>query len=378
MSPSFLCIGLFISLILVVSGQVTFRTTLFNENTLGFQCYRTPALIRAPNKDLLVFVEARKGSSNVTQCSVTSPQKSIGFRKSTDNGKTWDTTKFLTDCKCGSGNECGYPSVVVDNTTSTIWLMYSGGAGTSVMKSSDNGDTWSTPEVLKGVSSFAKNPSVGHGIQLTPLCGQQHAGRLILPWVCGAHSETASLFHSCLVYSDDHGSTWNLGLSAQEGSRESELLQVDSCQPGKGQTLYMTERNFQGPIPYGHRLFAWSYDSGNSTSLEGVDPALIEPVTKDWTGVVASAIAFTANNNKQYILFSDPDSPDQRMNVSIRASSDLAKTWSKALVVDSGLSSYTDMVQIDQQTIGITLEEGKATPYDTIGYAIVDISTILN
>jgi sialidase-1 len=260
--------------------------------------------------------------------------------------------------------------------------MYSGGAGTYIVKSTDNGDTWSTPVVLKGLPSFAKNPSVGHGIQLTPLCGQQHVGRLILPWVCGAHSlmskNQASLYHSCLVYSDDHGSTWNLGLTAQEGSREAELLQVDSCQSGKGQTIYVTERNFQGPTPYGHRLFSWSYDSGNSTSVDGVDPELIEPVTHDWTGVVASAIAFTAANNKQYILFSDPDSPNERINVSIRASSDLAKTWSKALVVDSGQSSYTDMVQLDQKTVGITLEEGTVTPYDIIGYAIVDINTILN
>jgi sialidase-1 len=348
---------------------------------LGFQCYRTPAIIRTPNNDLIVFVEARKGSQNVSQCALAASQKSISYRKSSDNGKTWDPTKIVADCKCGPGNECGYPSAVVDNTTNTVWLMYSGGAGTYIVKSTDNGDTWSTPEVLKGVPSFAKNPSVGHGIQLTPLCGQQHAGRLILPWVCGAHSLTpsnkASIYHSCLVYSDDHGSTWNLGLSAQEGSREAEVLQLNSCHPGKGQTLYMSERNYQGPTPYGHRLFSWSYDSGNSTTLEGVDPELIEPVTKEWVGVVASAISFTGHNNQQYILFSDPNSPNERVKVSVKASSDLAKTWSQALVIDSGLSSYTDMVQIDENTIGITLEEGTETPYDIIGYAIVDISTIL-
>jgi len=297
------------------------------------------------------------------------------MRKSSDLGKTWGDEIDLFDCKCGSGNECGYPSVVVDSVNKVMWLMYSGGTGTMVTRSTDNGGTWSTPAKLQ-VDTFAKNPSVGHGIQLKPLCGPQYSGRLILPWVCGEHSlKRASPYHSCLVYSDDHGSSWKLGAIAQAGSRESEIIQLSTCN-GTGQTVYTSERNYAGPTPHGERLYSISSDSGVSYSVEGIDKQLVEPVTPDWTGIVASILTLT-NNNKEYVLFSDPDSNDSRSNLTIKISTDHAATWPTSMVIDSGPSSYSDMVALSSTSIGITFEQGTTTAYDDIKYAIVDLTLYL-
>jgi len=353
--------------------QVTFRSTLFSANKGGFNCYRTPAVVRLANSHLMVFVEGRIGSSNVSQCGLASSKKSIVARISPDNGRTWNPPVALFDCKCGSGYECGYPSVVTDLITKTTWLMYSGGTGTQVTSSTD-GLTWATPTSLH-IDENAKNPSVGHGIQLDNTCGNTNVGRLLLPFVCGQHSllrDQASPYHSCIAYSDDNGKSWKLGAIAQAGSREAELLQTSNCKSGMGQSIYLSERNYQGPQPLGRRLYSWSSDSGQTFSSEGLDPQLIEPVTKDWTGIVASVLRFKTPST-EYILFSDTDNPSDRRNVTIRSSTDFGKSWSAGITVYSGPSSYTDMVQIDTTSVGIAYEQGVSTPYDTIEFDLVNL-----
>ncbi len=65
--------------------------------------------------------------------------------------------------------------------------------------------------------------------------------------------------NSCLVLSDDHGSSWQLGGVGQSGSREASAVDV-AAGPEGGPQIYVTERNF-GPTP-GHRMFATSSDDG--------------------------------------------------------------------------------------------------------------------
>jgi len=355
-----------------VSGQVIFKSTLFEANTGGFNCYRTPAIVRLANSHLMVFVEGRIGSSNVSECGLSSSKKNIVARLSTDNGRNWNPQVSLFDCNCGSGFECGYPSVVTDLITNTTWLMYSTGTGTQVT-STNNGLTWTTSTTL-AINNDAKNPSVGHGIQLDNTCGNANVGRLLLPFVCGQHSlrDQSSPYHSCIVYSDDNGKTWDLGAIAQAGSREGELIQTSNCKSGMGQSIYLNARNYAGPQPLGRRLYSWSTDSGKTFSSEGLDSQLIEPVTKDWTGIVGSVLRFKTPST-EYILFSDTDNASDRKNVTIRYSTDFGKSWSDGITVYGGPSSYTDMIQMDDTTVGIAYEGGVTSPYDTIEFDLVKI-----
>jgi len=346
---------------------------LFLAQQGGFICYRIPALLSIPGTNVsLVFVEGRNNASSLSACGDNTNVKSIVMRRSTDGGATWAAQKTLFDCACGSGYECGYPSAVYDRDTNTTWLMLSTGKGTMVSSSTDQGTTWATPTntPILGLDSFAKNPSSGHGIQLTTLCPGDKTGRLILPWVCGAHSYAAgsdSLYHSCLVYSDDHGKSWVLGASSLNGTREHEVIQTANCQPGQsGGALYSNQRNYQGDAnTLGYRAYSWSFNGGATFNVSGYDTALTEPVTSQWVGIVASVLRLPPQGSGTDVLvFSDPSEKDARANLTARISTDNAKTWGKNVSIHSGPGGYTDLQVLSNGQIGVAYENGQSNePY---------------
>jgi len=326
-----------------------------SHKTDNYQCYRAPALISIPgSQTIMVFVEGRNGSSSVDECGNGGPPvKDIVMRRSKDGGVSWEAQRTLFDGRCIGNYECGYPSAVYDQQTSTTWLMYSSGSGTLVSFSTDEGQTWAKASntSLETLDPNAKNPSVGHGIQLTSLCSGDKAGRLILPWVCGTHSlDPAPLAstYSCLVYSDDHGKSWVLGAIALAGTRESELIQVAECSKSKGGVLYSNQRNEESTSSEGHRAYSWSYDAGETFASNGIDPQLTEPVTSSWIGIVASVARLppTASGSSDLIIFSDPASTAARSDLAYRYSSLTGSgnvTWSTSIMIHSGPAGYSDL-----------------------------------
>jgi len=261
--------------------------------------------------------------------------------------------------------------------------MFSAGTGPYVSYSSNLGVTWTVPILVK-ISSYAKNPSVGHGIQLIKICvGDEYHGRLILPWVCGEHSlmpDDTNVYHSCLVYSDDHGITWTLGAIGQNGSRESEIVQITLCSPCSMQSyIYTTERNFQGENP-GHRFYALSENAAENFTTEGQDMSLIEPVTPTYTGIVASVVRFSysdkANTTINRILFSDPENLTQRVNITMRASYDETNTWTSGYTIYAGPSGYSELTKINATYAGIFYENGVVQYFEKISFQLFDVNDL--
>lgn len=134
----------------IQSGGVEFQD-LFNKSMgdTNLACYRIPAIITAPNGDLIAAIDERN-----TSCRDLKWNKDINIviRRSKNNGKSWSEIETIVDFPFGQS--ASDPSMIVDEVTGEIFLFYNfmdldkerDIYYLHVMKSSDNGKSWSKPE----------------------------------------------------------------------------------------------------------------------------------------------------------------------------------------------------------------------------------------
>lgn len=133
-----------------ISGGVIAHQDLFNTKMReGVACYRIPALVTAPNGDLIAAVDER-----VESCKDMGENKDINIvvRRSTDDGMTW--SKIETAFDYDYGVSASDPSMTVNRKTGEVLLFYNymdhntehGIYRLHLAKSSDNGASWSKAE----------------------------------------------------------------------------------------------------------------------------------------------------------------------------------------------------------------------------------------
>ena len=133
------------------SIQTFKEQALFTNGTDGYNCYRIPAIITAPNGDLLAFAEGRvKGCNDFGDVDII-------LKRSEDNGLTWGA---LTVVASNGQLQAGNPAPVVDfldpeYPNGRIFLFYNIGDASEhairegnglreilYITSTDNGQTW--------------------------------------------------------------------------------------------------------------------------------------------------------------------------------------------------------------------------------------------
>ena len=332
-------------------------------------CYRQPIMVRT-SRALLVFVEGRPG---IPYCSGTTypaqPDFPILVRTSYDDGSTFGDAVNIT-----RGNLDFLVAVYDARADKTLLLVQLGDAGTIITTSADDGLTWSAPanvSVAAPPGMYASIiPGVGHGLQvspqycLDPSCAGL-AGRLVLPFVATlvgpvSNDTACGTCSTALVVSDDSGATWALAaVSEQNGSREAGLVQLDSAAFNTmGAVIYAGERNLGNAT--GKRWHAVSVDGGNRFTRFGVDSALPDVNTANWTGVVAGIARFDyAPGASPAVFFTAPNSPDQRQNLSLWRSDDEGQRWSAPLLsLWPGPAAYSDALQINSSHLAVVWEGG--------------------
>ena len=325
--------------------------TLFQIGDGGYHTYRIPSLIVTKSGIVLAFCEGRKNGRGDTG------DIDLALRRSTDGGKSWGKTQIVWD---EADNTCGNPCPVIDQKSGTIWLLMTHNlredteakiiAGKSkgnrtvwITKSTDDGATWSKPvEITKDVkkpewSWYATGPGVG--IQLK-------SGRLVIP--CDNKTDGGKLRQSHVIYSDDAGKTWTIGGVVGPGCNESQAVELSD---GK---LMLNMRSYERNKL---RLTATSTDGGETFTKPVEDSTLIEPVCQ------ASILRYPGG--KGGILFSNPASP-KRERMTVRLSTDDAKTWPHARVLFDGPAAYSCLTVFPDGAIGCLYERGDKGPYERI------------
>ncbi|WNQ11320.1 sialidase family protein [Paenibacillus aurantius] len=331
---------------------------LFAAGDLGYHTYRIPSLLVTKEGTVLAFCEARKnGAGDAGDIDVV-------LKRSLDHGKTWEPVRVIAD---EGANTIGNPCPVQDRETGTIWLLLCRNAEDGhekdilagkaardvlVMKSDDDGLTWSEPRDITadvkrpGWTWYAAGPC--HAVQL-------QSGRLLVPCnhaVLNPETGTSGPYTAHVIYSDDHGETWRIGGIAGEYTNECALAELPDG------SVYLNMRSYHGK---NRRAVSWSRDGGLTWSDLILDEALIEPVCQ------GSLI----EDGSGGVLFSNP-AGTKRENLTVRRSSDGGRTWTVLKELHKGPAAYSDLAVAADGTILCLYECGEERPYERLVLARFD------
>ena len=377
-----------IYLVLVLHGvkaQNLNEIPVFQNGQDGFLCYRIPAIVKAPNGDLLAFCEARK-----LNCSDHGDVR-IVLKRSHDNGATWSALETVAE---NANDQAGNPAPVFDLTDKKykqgrLFLFYNTGTaseqevreGKAIREvwyktSTDNGKTWServniTPSVSRPNKpsmnplynfnedwrSYANTP--GHALQLT---SGRYKGRLFIPanHSAGAPKPNAHDYIAHAFYSDNHGKTWKVAPSVNyPSSNESTAAELSNG------GILMNIRNQSGDSK--HRLLAFSKNAGAKWDSFYIEKQLPDPVCE------GSMINFKTKAGQKLLLFSNLNHSSKRENLTLYVSADDGKTWRSLKVICAGSSAYSDLVIQQDNRVGVLFEKDN---YTKIVYNSLDLEDI--
>ena len=344
---------------------------IFKSGSEGYNTFRIPSIITTDSGVVLAFAEGRKNSSS------DSGDIDLVLKRSTDGGKTWGDLIVIRD---DSTNVCGNPSPVIDRKTGKIFLLSTWNRGDDteseiinmtsvdtrrvyVMNSIDEGLSWSKPiEITDNVKKpnwtwYATGPV--HGIQIRE---GSKKGRMIIP--CDHIEANTKKYYSHIIYSDDGGSSWNIGgITPQDQVNECSVAEI-----GKGK-LILNMRNYDRTQM--NRKISISKDYGESWGDIYDDKALVEPICQ------ASILRYSfKGSGRNDLLFINPADKNKRLNMTLRLSSDLGRTWTKEFLLHEGPSAYSDITKLRNGNVGCLFEAGKNSPYEGIVYREVDVRDI--
>jgi len=97
------------------------------------------------------------------------------------------------------------------------------------------------------------------------------------------------------------------------------------------------------------RLIAISTSGGKQWDTEYFDSELISPICQ-------SSVLLFKGKQDTILLYSGPNSKTNREKMTVKGSLESGKKWDLEKEIYSGTSAYSDLVQIDQNTIGLFYE----------------------
>ena len=356
----------FFTLIFFSSALFAQNNSVYVSGAEGYKSFRIPAIIKAPNGDLLAFCEGRvNGAGDFGNIKVV-------LKRSSDGGKTWGALQIVAS---NDSLQAGNPAPAVDLTDprfpkGRIFLFYNTGDGHEgelrkghghrdvLFKTSiDNGKTWSEPtDITLQVNrinqpqlnplwnfkedwrSYANTP--GHALQFEH---GKYKGRI---YVAANHSSGDPKpqlrdYKAHGYFTDDHGATFHLSETVPfEGSNESTAAELSN------DGLMMNSRNQTG----NYRIVSLSKDGGATWDTTYVDHNLPDPICE------GSLLNIGTKKGKSVLVFCNNDATKSRDSLTLRISFDEGKTWKKKFLIDPKNTAYSDIVKISENTIGILYE----------------------
>jgi sialidase-1 len=349
----------------------------YTANTEGYSAFRIPAIAQTRSGDLLAFAEGRSdGLGDAGNIDTV-------VKRSADGGCTWGPLHVVQD---SGANTSGNPAPVVTASGRIVLLTtYNAGTATETQilqgkvpaqdgrrvftqYSDDDGTTWSAPREITAQAKlpnwrwYATGP--GHATRLTH---GPHRGRLVVP---ANHSiappegssdlgSEAKYYGGHDLYSDDNGRTWHIGYVDDDPDGVVNVNETTATELPDGR-VYFNTRDQNGTAD-GNRADAYSLDGGRALQRPfRPQPALAGPVVEGSVLQVRGPHA--------PLLYSGPADPAKRAIMTLRASHDQGATWTPVLTLSQSPAAYSDLVQVDDRTVGLLYETGAASANETITF----------
>jgi sialidase-1 len=369
------------------SAEPLFETTcVFPATPANKPNYRIPAIIHAPNGDLLIIAEKRNdGIGDIGN-------HDIVLKRSRDTGKTWSDEQVIFD---DEDRVCTDLTVGLDRT-GKLWLFFLRDKKRfHYFTSIDSGATWQGPvsvhdqvtkpewDQLRGkadddsethgkAAAWGKDWAQRYGCGPGNAIVQLKSGRIVVP---ARHREDTGKgrlrsFAHCF-YSDDGGATWKIGGTIGINTSECQLVELAN---GDLMAMARNESTEDAPDNLRH-LTAISHDFGETW---GPVRRAEELITPRCHGSI-ERLSLAATDGKNRLLFSSPASPFRqkehpygRYNLTVRLSYDEGATWTAGRTIWPHPASYSDMVVLPDHTIAFAYErgdKGSAHYWDEIHFA---------
>ncbi len=317
--------------------------------------FRIPGIVKTPKGNLVAVFDIRYKHAGDLPADIT-----VGASTSADGGNTWSPIVTAMDYAGTPGTKQGIgdPAILVDPSNNRLWIMamrtpdsghpiWSSSAGTTghetcaqlyVAYSDDEGKTWSKP---RNITAELKNPGHPEAAKWGILFDGPGAGivlkngTLVFPGQAWGDKGKAPR-HGTLIYSKDHGKTWQVSNGMPFGGSESTVVQL-----ADGSILLNTREGTPG-----RRTTARTTDLGQTWQKLETSP-LIQP------GTCQAAMVRVGNT----LVFSNPNSAKGRNTMSLRVSKDNGKTWSKGLVYDPrNCAGYSSLCDLGDGAVGVLYE----------------------
>lgn len=330
-----------------------FRTTIRKQGQDGVHTYRIPGLATTPKGTLVAVFDMRHQHGGDLPADI-----DVGMMRSTDDGATWspmcriiDFDKSVPDSR---GNGVGDPAILVDRKTGAIFVaaLWSkgnrawNGSGPGmtpdetgqfvIVKSVDDGITWSTPI---NITSQVKDPAwrlcfngPGNGIQLrdgTLVFAAQFKGADNVP-------------HSCFIASHDGGDTWKISppaIADLPPTSESAIVELANG----SMLLSMRNESHAG-------VRAWARWDWKDNLMQG-------KWSDKWLTVTdPTCMASLIRHPHGELIFSNPNNAQQRVALTIRTSTDDGRTWSAGRLLEPNGAMYSSLTVLRDGQIGVLYE----------------------
>ena len=346
----------------------------------GQDWYRIPSIVVTAKGTVLAFASRRKGSVRDF-----GHPSDVVFRRSTDGGRTFEPVRTIVTAP---DVDVHHGPALVDRQTGRVFKFCrywpAGKDAASIVRntpyrrmvelgyvdhvtySDDDGQTWSEPQALKlPYPEGSLNAATGngnHGIQL-------HQGRLLIQAGFSLERDGKPTRHSALLFSDDHGRSWQLGAAAPIGGSLREFCMAETA----GGSVYFNVRSNRG-----HRAVSWSDDPTATFGRVADDPVLVDPFCH--AGLIRRSARATGGRPELY--FSNPAqhnpsggySARHRRDLTVRVSFDDGRTWPAGRTIHRGPAAYSDLAAFDDGTILCLYERGNERLSEKITLARLNLA----
>jgi len=336
------------------------HTDVFRSGEAGYHTYRIPAIVETADGALLAFAEARKESRGDPG----SGDIDLVVKRSQDRGATWSAVVVVDDP--GEKWAASNPTPVLDRSNGRVWIAFNRwrpGKGTFESRpgtddnqtwlrfSDDNGRSWSE---ARDITREARDFDHWGAMFLGPGGAiQTKSGRLLLPAarcpeVCNVMAAATGwrgslhLMQAYAIYSDNHGATWKRGELLPALTDENQLVELADG------TVMMDARQGDGD----RRWVAISQDGGLHWQ-KPLPGQLVSPVA---TSIERYSLK-SAGADRDRLLWTGILGPG-RKHLVVRVSYDEGQTWMNERTIYGGLAAYSDLLVLQDGTVGVLWERG--------------------